>query len=60
MRYEIEPGWQTNINNNIPELRLPPSFLANQRTYRIRARYQDQTGRCSRWSAPIQFTAGKN
>ena len=58
-KYEIQPIWEkrgTNISET--EIVLPPGRLQSGRTYRVRARYQDSTGRASNWSAPIQFKAG--
>ena len=55
-RYEIEPGWTSEVATDSREIKLPnEAFVAGQ-TYRIRARYKDATGRCSHWSMPIQFT----
>jgi hypothetical protein len=57
-RYEIEPGWSRELDSPARELELPPDATAPGRSYRIRARYQDHTGRCSHWSPPIQFVTG--
>jgi hypothetical protein len=37
---------------------LPPGALREGRTYRVRARYRDSSGRFTHWSAPHEFTAG--
>jgi hypothetical protein len=57
-RYEIEPGWTNENATASAELQLPPEAVKPGRTYRIRARYKDDAGRCSRWSEPIQFVPG--
>ena len=57
-RYELEPVWisaETAPFN--PALRLPINLAKAGSTYRIRVRLKDSTGRYSRWSEPIQFTA---
>jgi hypothetical protein len=56
--YEIEPEWlgpemvtlgvEAHISGNVCE---------RGRTYRVRARYKDNTGRWSHWSAPVEFAA---
>jgi len=58
-KYEIEPVWES------PELRTPEQrvqiaadALRPGRTYRVRARYWDASGRASSWSLPFQFMAG--
>jgi hypothetical protein len=58
-RYEIESTWTTEFTTQSPELMLPPNVVQPGLTYRIRARYKDDTGRCSHWSAPIQFVAAE-
>ena len=59
-RYEIEPGWfREETSASQRELRLAKGTCDPGHTYRLRARYKDQAGRCSRWSEPIQFTVGK-
>jgi hypothetical protein len=58
-RYEIEPGWSAEIAAASAELPLPAEAVAPGRTYRIRARYKDDAGRCSHWSEPIQFAEAK-
>jgi len=57
--YEITPVWQSgelnNFNNtvNIDALNLSPG-----RSYKVRVRYKDNTGRWSYWSDPIEFIGG--
>ncbi|MEZ6117063.1 MAG: hypothetical protein R3C28_10895 [Pirellulaceae bacterium] len=39
-----------------PRIQIPVSQIAIGQTYRVRIRYQDDTGRWSHWSSPIEFT----
>ena len=55
-RYEIEPHWISEEITFAPMgIRLPPDAFAAGQTYRVRARFKDDTGRWSHWSPPIQF-----
>lgn len=54
-RYEIESGWAAEKTTAESEFILPENALPTNGTFRVRARYQDSTGRFSHWSAPIQF-----
>jgi len=55
-RYEIEPGWNSSeLGFAYPVFYLPAGICRPAHTYRIRARYEDETGRWSHWSAPVQF-----
>lgn len=53
VKYEITPLWQTNGTSRVP---MPSHLLDAGRTYRVRARVQDDAGRCGHWSEPVQFT----
>lgn len=54
-RYEIQPSWVSEeLSPTTTDIALP-SVCAADATYRVRARYKDETGRWSHWSAPIQF-----
>ena len=57
-RYEMEQRW-TSGPLAVPagELRLPGEACAPGGTYRVRARYQDASGRWGHWSEPVQFVA---
>lgn len=56
--YEITPRW---TSGTLPAAGVKHTFPAGicvaGRTYRVRARYLDNTGRWSHWSAPVQFVA---
>lgn len=58
-RYEIEAAWEspliTTWNDTIT---IPPEVLRVGGVHRARVRMMDNTGRWSRWSAPIEFTVG--
>ena len=55
-RYEIEPHWMSEeLAAAGNTFRPPPKVCATHHTYRVRARYKDNTGRWSHWSAPVQF-----
>ncbi len=57
-KYEIDALWEsdeiTEFNNTI---QIPASVVQSGRTYRVRCRMKDNTGRWSHWSEPIQFIA---
>src|SRR4030095_8802160 len=41
------------------ETRIPPALVKVGRTYRVRVRMKDDTGRWSHWSLPVEFVAGQ-
>ena len=51
--YEITPLWRTNGTTKV---QLPLKFLEAGKSYRVRARVQDEIGRCGHWSQPVEFT----
>jgi hypothetical protein len=59
-KYEIETVWEsaetTPFNNTI---RIPADGVKAGRTYRVRCKMKDDTGRWSHWSDPNQFVAGE-
>ncbi len=59
-KYEIDPAWEsdelTTFDNSI---HIPASFVKPGRTYRVRSRMKDDSGRWSHWSDPNQFVAGE-
>jgi len=59
-KYEIDAVWESDeITTFTKSIRIPPANLKVGRTYRVRCRMKDNTGRWSHWSAPIQFVAGE-
>ncbi|HEX7862513.1 MAG TPA: CotH kinase family protein [Verrucomicrobiae bacterium] len=57
-KYELETLWtaENEIGKGI-EIQVPANTCVPGNTYRVRARYCDQTGRWSHWSEAIQFVA---
>ncbi|MDI6448632.1 lamin tail domain-containing protein [Anaerobaca lacustris] len=59
-RYEIDAVWETpELTVFDADIRIPASVVKPGRTYRVRCRMQDDTGRWSHWSSPVQFVAGE-
>jgi len=58
-KYEIETLWESQAQLRSDDTVLIPGSVAQAgHTYRVRCRMQDDTGRWSHWSDPIQFEAG--
>ncbi len=58
-KYEIESLWESGVLTTFnANAKVPASVVKPGRTYRVRCRMMDNTGRWSHWSAPAQFTAG--
>ncbi len=59
-KYELQPVWEsgelTTFNSDI---QIPADGVKPGRTYRVRCKMKDTTGRWSHWSAPIEFVAGE-
>ncbi|MEO5915177.1 MAG: lamin tail domain-containing protein [Luteolibacter sp.] len=53
-KYEMETLWTTTGTSTTAN--IPPTVAIAGKTYRARVRHQDNTGRWSSWSAPVQFT----
>jgi len=59
-KYEIEPVWESGeIKTFASDITIPASVVRPGRTYRVRCRMEDDTGRWSKWSSPVQFVAGE-
>ena len=58
-RYEIETVWTSEFQSTEATVQIPSNVCAADRTYRVRARYKDQSARWSHWSAPVQYTTTK-
>jgi hypothetical protein len=57
--YEIEPLWtSTELTSFNRRVAIPPAYVQPGHTYRVRVKFKDNSGRWSRWSAPVEFTAG--
>lgn len=59
-KYEIDAVWESGelavFNNTIT---IPGSVVRPERTYRVRCRMKDNSGRWSHWSNPVEFIAGR-
>jgi hypothetical protein len=59
-RYEIEAAWESDeIKTFASNVTIPATAVRPGRTYRVRCRMKDDTGRWSKWSGPVQFVAGE-
>ncbi len=59
-QYEFQTLWESAESATfVPETRIPAGVIQAGRTYRVRCRMKDTTGRWSRWSDPIQFEASE-
>jgi hypothetical protein len=60
-KYEIEAVWESEeiTNSQTTSVAVPASVVSSGRTYRVRCRMKDNTGRWSHWSQPLQFVAGE-
>ena len=51
--YEITPVWTSPVLNQFQEnIRIPAEVFQGGKTYRVRARFKDASGRWGHWSAP--------
>ncbi|WP_035609755.1 CotH kinase family protein [Haloferula sp. BvORR071] len=58
LKYEIDSTIWTSESTSSPGAVTVPFGIAQVgKTYRLRVRHQDSSGRWSSWSAPVQFTA---
>jgi len=55
-KHEITALWEKELKSD-QAAEAPANLLKPGHAYRVRARWQDASGRWSRWSAPVQFTA---
>jgi hypothetical protein len=60
-KYEIEALWESDdiTDPQVTTVGIPASVISPGRTYRVRCRMKDNTGRWSHWSGPMQFVAGE-
>jgi len=59
-KYEIDAVWESQeITDFSRDIQIPASAVKVGRTYRVRCRMKDNTGRWSHWSDPVQFVAGE-
>jgi len=59
-KYEIETVWESG-ELTVPQydIRIPGNAVKERRTYRVRCKMKDTSGRWSHWSNPDQFVAGE-
>ncbi len=59
--YEIEAIWESEeiADPQSTAVTVPASVVSPGRTYRVRCRMKDSTGRWSHWSEPAEFAAGE-
>ena len=58
-KYEIDPIWESDdITTYESDILMPANGIKPGRTYRVRCKMKDNTGRWSHWSAPVEFIAG--
>ncbi len=59
-KYEIDAAWESDeIKSFAGTIKIPAAAVTPGRTYRVRCRMKDTTGRWSHWSSPVQFVAGE-
>lgn len=60
-KYEIQAIWESEeiTDSQATTVVVPASVVRPGRTYRVRCRMKDNTGRWSHWSEPAQFVAGE-
>jgi hypothetical protein len=56
-KYEINSIWTQESAAAPGSITIPYGVATPGKTYRVRVRHQDTSGRWSRWSAPAQFAA---
>jgi len=56
--YEITPVWQSEEMKQTEEITIPANVTKAGHTYRVRVLMKDAMGRCSHWSAPVEFIGG--
>jgi hypothetical protein len=59
LKYEIDTLWESSDITDpcATSVTIPAPVVRVGHTYRVRCRHKDSTGRWSRWSSPVQFTA---
>jgi hypothetical protein len=59
-KYEIEAAWDSGeITEYAPDVTIPASVVRPGRTYRVRCKMKDNSGRWSHWSDAAQFEAAE-
>jgi len=59
-KYEIDAAWESEEMTDFDSgITIPASEVKVGRTYRVRCRMKDNSGRWSHWSVPQQFVTGE-
>ena len=60
-KYEIDSVWESPEITDVSDrtVQIPASEIKVGRTYRVRSRFKDSSGRWSHWSVPLQFVTGE-
>lgn len=59
-KYELQALWESqDITPFESDIRIPADGVKDGRTYRVRCKMKDTSGRWSHWSDPIEFVAGE-
>ena len=59
-KYEIDAAWESEEMMDFDSsITIPASEVKVDRTYRVRCRMKDNSGRWSHWSTPQQFVTGE-
>ena len=53
--YELDDYWGLDLKSGLV-VEIPSKFFTESGEYRVRARWRDETGRCSHWSAPVSVS----
>ncbi len=60
-KYELQALWESDeLMTFASDIRIPADGVSTGKTYRVRCKMKDTTGRWSHWSAPIEFIAGES
>lgn len=54
--YELGEHWRKEEGSGV-EMEIPAGVIAEKGEYRVRARWRDDMGRCSHWSAPLVISS---
>ncbi len=58
--YEWDAVWELTLDTYMKTVTIPRTSVGTGRMYRVRVRMEDDTGRWSHWSDPVEFVAGES
>ena len=59
-KYELQAVWESDeLTTFNSDVLIPADGVSTGKTYRVRCKMKDTTGRWSHWSDPIEFVAGE-